>query len=233
LLGHAHAEPRRVGVSGLSGGGWQTITISSLDTRVTLANPVAGYSSFRTRVHNFSDLGDSEQTPSDLATVADYDHLTAMMAPRGLLLTYNVKDDCCFASAHAMPSLLAAARPVYRLYSREDRLNTHINQDPGTHNFLLDNRQALYRAIGDQFFAMSDDYKKDEIPSENEVKTAEQLKIEIPKDNADFHSLAVALMKDLPHDSALPTDKAAVTSWRRDRAKQLAAVVKPKQYDVQ
>jgi hypothetical protein len=233
LLGHKHADPQRVCVSGLSGGGWQTIIISSLDTRVTLANPVAGYSSFHTRVQHFSDLGDSEQTPSDLATVADYDHLTAMMAPRGLLLTYNSKDQCCFASGHAMPSLLAAARPVYRLYGREERLNSHINQDPGTHNFLLDNRQALYRIIGDQFFARSDDYKKDEIPSEKEVKTAEQLQVELPKDNASFHSLAQALMKDLPRDAALPADKPAALSWQRDRAKQLAEVVKAEPYKVQ
>src|SRR5262249_54426755 len=74
LLAHKNADPKRVAVSGLSGGGWQTIIISSLDTRVTLANPVAGYSSFLTRIKHFKDLGDSEQTPCDLGTVADYTH---------------------------------------------------------------------------------------------------------------------------------------------------------------
>jgi hypothetical protein len=87
LLSLEHADPARVAVSGLSGGGWQTIIISALDPRVTLANPVAGYSSFRTRVRHLKDLGDSEQTPCDLATVADYNHLTAMLAPRPTLLT--------------------------------------------------------------------------------------------------------------------------------------------------
>ena len=49
----------------------------------TLANPVAGYSSFRVRIRDhFKDLGDSEQTPCDLATLADYTHLTALRAPR-------------------------------------------------------------------------------------------------------------------------------------------------------
>ena len=37
LLAHPNADPKRVGVAGLSGGGWQTIVISSLDKRVTLA----------------------------------------------------------------------------------------------------------------------------------------------------------------------------------------------------
>src|SRR3954468_2179747 len=38
LLEHKNADPERVEVSGLSGGGWQTIFISSLDTRVKLSN---------------------------------------------------------------------------------------------------------------------------------------------------------------------------------------------------
>ncbi len=86
--------------------------------------------------------------------------------------------------------------------------------------------------MGDHFFARSDDYKKDEIPSDKEVKKAEQLQVELPKDNANFHSLAVGLMKDLPRGAALPTDKAAALNWRRDRAKQLGDVVKTHQYHV-
>jgi hypothetical protein len=114
LLSLPHADPERVAVSGLSGGGWQTIFISGLDERVTLANPVAGYSSFLTRARYPSDLGDTEQTPCDMATVLDYKHLTAMRAPRPTLLTYNSKDDCCFASGHALPPLVDAARPILR-----------------------------------------------------------------------------------------------------------------------
>ena len=66
-------------MTGLSGGGWQTIILSALDTRVALANPVAGFSSYVTRAQwPDKDLGDSEQTPSDLASIADYTHLTAL-----------------------------------------------------------------------------------------------------------------------------------------------------------
>ena len=135
LVDHPHADVERVAMAGLSGGGWQTILFSSLDRRVTLSNPVAGYSSYKTRVQYFSDLGDSEQTPTDLAMACDYAHLTAMRAPRPTLLTYNAKDDCCFASAHALPPLLDAARPIYELAGVASRLRSHVNEDPGTHNF--------------------------------------------------------------------------------------------------
>jgi dienelactone hydrolase len=198
LLAHEHADPRRVAVTGLSGGGWQTIFISSLDPRVTLTNPVAGYSSFLTRDRHFSDLGDSEQTPCDLATVVDYAHLTAMMAPRPTLLTFNAKDDCCFAAGHALPPLQAAAGPIFRLFGKPGNLAAHVNFDPGTHNYFLDNRQACYQMMADAWSDLGTVYNPREIPSDGEVRTAEALNVELPSDNADFHHLAVALSKSLP-----------------------------------
>ncbi len=205
LLALPKADPARVAVSGLSGGGWQTITISSLDTRVTLCNPVAGYSAFSTRAEFGSDLGDSEQTPNDLATVADYTHLTAMMGGRAALLTYNAKDNCCFAADHALPSLLDAAEPIFKLYNQPERLRSHINTDPGTHNFEIDNRQAFYGMVGDIFFAGDSTFTATEIPCENEVKKQAELDVPLPADNLDFHQLAVAASQNLPHDPTQAT----------------------------
>lgn len=202
LLSLDHADPARVAVSGLSGGSWQTITISALDPRVTLTNPVAGYSSFRTRVRHLKDLGDSEQTPSDLATVADYSHFTAMMAPRPTLLTFNAKDNCCFESNYALQPLLEAAQPVFHLLGAESNLRAHVNHDPGTHNFGIDNRQAFYRMIGDHFFPDDLSYDAREIPGGSEVKKAEELAVELPKNNATFATVARTLAADLPRAGA-------------------------------
>jgi len=199
LLSHENADPERVAVSGLSGGGWQTIFISSLDTRVKLANPVAGYSSFRTRLNHFRDLGDSEQTPCDLATVADYDHLTAMLAPRGALLTYNAKDDCCFEAGYALPPLVEIALPAYGLFNKKTSLRSHVNHEPGTHNYDKDNREAFYRVIGDLFYAGDKSYRVDEIPCAGEIKNKQELAVVMPAENANFHTLALALSKNLPH----------------------------------
>ncbi len=233
LLSLAHADSERVAVTGLSGGGWQTIFISAFDKRVTLTNPVAGYSSFLTRTEHFSDLGDSEQTPCDLATVTDYAHMTAMMAPRATLLTFNATDNCCFAAGHALPPLLNAAAPVFRLYGQEARLQSHVNTDPGTHNYLRDNREAFYRMVGETFFKGDAAYSAKEIPSDTEVKSAEILDVELPVDNVSLQSLALSLSKTLPNRAELPITEAqgVARTWRDEGRKRLRDLVRTRQYE--
>ncbi|MCA9038798.1 MAG: acetylxylan esterase [Planctomycetaceae bacterium] len=201
LLNHEHADPERVAVAGLSGGGWQTIYISSLDERVTLSNPVAGYSSFFTRVDAPSDLGDSEQTPNDMASIADYLHLTALRAPRPTLLTKNDQDQCCFKASHALPPLLEVARPLYQLYGKGENLRSHINIVPGTHNFERDNREQLYAMFGNFFYADDTSFSPVEIECASELKTAEELFVPLPEGNRDFNVIAKELAASLPMKS--------------------------------
>ncbi len=226
LLSLENADPARVGVAGLSGGGWQTIVISALDPRVTLSNPVAGYSSFITRGKNFSDLGDSEQTPVDLAETADYSHLTALMAPRPTLLTYNLNDNCCFKADHALPPLLDAGRPFFQLYGKNDNLRYHVNAEPGDHNFQKENREALYQMIGLHFFGGDKSFDPTEIPSEKELKTADDLRVEVPETNADFHTLAIDIAGSLPLEAGLPDALPDVEEFQSTRRQKLAVTVR-------
>ena len=223
LLAHPNADPDRVAVAGLSGGGWQTIFISSLDERVKLANPVAGYSSFKTRARHGKDLGDSEQTPNDLAVYADYTHLTAMLADRAALLTNNAYDRCCFTAGHALPPLIDAAAPIFGLLDRRDYLRTHINHKPGSHNFGVDNRQQLYRFMGDVFYPGDTSFDALEIPSEAEVKSYDDLVVPLPEDNHSFNSIALGLMKDLPKPQ---------TGSPAEQRKRLLEIIHAKDYTV-
>ena len=232
LLAHEHVHLAKVAATGLSGGGWQAIFLGSLDPRVELTAPVAGYSSFLTRSRFGSDLGDSEQTPVDLATVTDYALMTAMLAPRAALLIFNAKDNCCFAADHALGPLVEAAAPIYRLFGRESNLRTHVNQNPGTHNYLKDNREAFYKMVGDQFFPGQADDSTEEIPSDAEIKTFDQLKVSLPPDQATLHSLAMALGRDLPRDAALPLEKPAALAWQAARRELLAEVVRYHGYTI-
>lgn len=233
LLKHPQADSYRVAVAGLSGGGWQTIFISGLDPRVTLANPVAGYSSYLTRVRNGSDLGDSEQTPCDLGKYVDYIHLTAMRAPRATLLTFNAHDNCCFAAGHALPPLLASCRPVYSLFGETDRLVSHVNHVPGDHNFGQDNREAFYRAVGAFFFDGSKDLDAKEIACEpSEIKSLEELLVSVPENNVTFTSLAKSLAEKLPRADEPPAEKSAKQDWQTRRRQRLAELVDARSFDI-
>ncbi len=233
LLAHEHADPNRVAVAGLSGGGWQTIFISSLDERVTLSDPVAGYSSFRTRARFPSDLGDSEQTPVDLAVAADYAQLTAMRAPRPTLLTFNLKDQCCFASPHALPPLMDAALPIFKLYDRADSLRWHVNEDPGTHNFEKDNRQALYRMFQDFFYKDDPNFSAEEISCESELKTFDELQVEVPDGSETLHSLAIKVSQSLPLWTEIPAGDSELAAWRTLKRRELRRLLRVRDWHVQ
>ena len=65
-----------MGVTGLSGGGWQTITLSSLDPRVLVSIPVAGYVNLQGRLERLpEEPGDIEQNPTDFLRRAGLHHI--------------------------------------------------------------------------------------------------------------------------------------------------------------
>ncbi len=233
LLAHKNTDASRVAVTGLSGGSWQTIIISSLDTRVKLANPVAGYSSYLTRAQwPEPDLGDSEQTPTDLASVADYTHLTGMLAPRPALLTHNSRDNCCFRADYAVSPLLVAGRPIYALFGKPDNLRYHINYDDG-HNYGQDNREAFYRMLRDFFFAGSPSFSIQDIPVEKEIRTRQQLDSPLPADNLSFHQIAMNLSRQLPRRPELPPDRRAASGWQESARAKLRGIVRAYDFPVE
>ncbi len=231
-LAHPHAYATRVGIAGLSGGGWQTIVLASLDERITLANPVAGYTSMLNRTQFSRDVGDCEQFPTDLCTVADYTHLTALVAPRPLLLTYNAQDNCCFLPDSTLPLLENAARPIYALQGADNHFRTHINREPGTHNFQRDNREALYRLVRDFFYSGNNEWNASDIPiDETELKTSDQLLVPLPPNNATLHSLALQLSDSLPRGMDIPTKKEDSAVWQTSARQRLREIVHLPHYE--
>jgi cephalosporin-C deacetylase-like acetyl esterase len=201
LLAHPQADPRRVAVTGLSGGGWQTIVISALDPRVRLAAPVAGYTSLRARVHVPEDIGDLEQAPPDMATVLDYQHLTAMLAPRPVLQILNESDDCCFATARARPVIVDAIRPTYAAFGAAENLQTHSNRNPGTHNYDADNRAQFYRFLNRHFNLGA---PETDIHGPRDVRPETELSVGLPAGQMTLPELARRRAEELEPGRRIP-----------------------------
>src|SRR5262249_1475545 len=108
---------------------------------------------------------------------------------------------------------------------------SHVNHDPGTHNYLLDNRQAFYRMVADAFYHGDSTFSAKEVPSDGEVKSEKALNIPLPDDNISLHSLAKSLSKSLPRSAELPSDRDSARSWRDERRQVLRKVVRPGTFD--
>src|SRR5258708_19193542 len=81
-------DTARLGMTGLSGGGWQTIVLSSTDDRVAVSAEVAGFGSFAFNIAHARDADEIEENATDLNWGSDSTFLVAIRAPRPTLLIH-------------------------------------------------------------------------------------------------------------------------------------------------
>jgi len=226
LYDHPRVDRNRLAVTGLSGGGWQTITLSSLDERVKVAVEVAGFSPTRTKVEvkNYGDFGDVEQNATDFLDGQDYTHLAAMMAPRPTLFSHNAEDDCCFRAPVVKPLIYDGIKPFFKLYGKENDFQWHENRDPGNHNYQLDNRLQTYLFLS-KYFNLPP--ITSEIPVGQEIKSYDELVVGLPKDNLTILGLARKIGKEITRQP-VPSDAAERTLWAGSERQALAKVTRYK-----
>jgi dienelactone hydrolase len=224
LVEHPKVDPRRLGVTGLSGGGWQTIVLAALDERVAVAVEVAGFGSLQSNISRPIDTDEVEEDPTDLTDGQDYTHLAALRAPRPTLLIHNAEDTCCFRAALVKPYIYDGIRPFFELYGAEGAFAWHENRDPATHNYQLDNRQTAYRFFT-QHFGLP--IAEDEIPSGAEIKTYEELAVGVPQDNLTILGLARKLAGSIKREPA-PTEPAVREAWAASERAKLREVIRYK-----
>ncbi len=224
LAAHPNVDRNRIGMTGLSGGGWQTIVLSALDERVRVSNPVAGFSSLRTRVEarHYGDLGDVEQSATDFLDEADYTHLAAMMAPRPTLLTYNAEDECCFRAGLVRPLIHDRIQPFFKLFGKDSHFAWYENRDPADHNYQLDNRLAAFRFFSEHFGLPAIDRENQIAP---EVRSYDELVVSLPQDNLTLLGLAQKLGREIVRDP-IPSEPAAHATWSSAERARLENVVR-------
>ena len=222
LSGLQKVDTTRIGVTGLSGGGWQTVMLSALDPRVAVEVEVAGIGSRESNLTHPLDTDETEADAPDLMQNQDYPELLALRAPRPTLEIHNATDSCCFRAPLVKPYLYDQVKPFFQLYGASGDLAWSENLYPGTHNYQLDNRQQAYRFFSANFKLPVLD---GEIYSDDEIRTSQELAIGVPVDNLTFVTLARKLAQQIQREPS-PEDRTAHRVWSKIEREKLESVVR-------
>lgn len=197
LYNNPNVDRSRIAVTGLSGGGYQTIVLSSLDPRVEVSIPVAGFDSLNGRLQRLpGEPGDYEQLAPGLLDGQGYQTFVAIRAPKPTLEINNAEDSCCFRAPLVKPDIYDAIKPFYALYGKQDALQFYEGTQVSAHNYQRDDRQQAYRFLS-KWFNLPD--KPDEIPVEKYVKSYTELASGVPADNLTVLGLARAFASKIQH----------------------------------
>jgi dienelactone hydrolase len=223
LYNDPDVDRSRIGVTGLSGGGWQTIILSSLDERVVVSVPVAGYVSLKGRAERLPDEpGDIEQNATDLVTGQDYSTFTAMRAPRPTLLINTAEDNCCFRAPLVRPYIYDAVKPFFHFYGRDGDFEFFEETQISAHNYGPGSRENAYRFFAKHFQLSASDQ---EITVGAELKTYSELAGGLPQDNLTILGLARKFASEIKRPE-VPSDPAARAAWSSFQRENLRKVVR-------
>ncbi|MES2693568.1 MAG: acetylxylan esterase [Verrucomicrobiota bacterium] len=143
LLSLDGADPKRVGVSGESGGGTQSFVLAALDPRVTLSAPVVMVSSY---------FFGGCHCESGLPIHRSADHfvnnamIAALFAPKPLLVVSDGKDWTQHVPQIEYPFL----QKIYGYYGA-GALVTNVHLADEGHDYGPSKRAALYRFVAEKF----------------------------------------------------------------------------------
>jgi dienelactone hydrolase len=128
----------RLGITGASGGGNQSMYAGALDERFGAVGPVCSLGTYQAYLHAACCV--CEVLPGALRFCEEGDVL-GLTAPRSLLVINATKDAFQFSPGEAEKSV-ARAQKVYRLFGAEERLRHAIFESPHDYNRAM--REAMY-----------------------------------------------------------------------------------------
>jgi dienelactone hydrolase len=138
LQSRPEVDPERIGVTGTSGGGNQTMYLGAVDDRLKCVVPACSVGTYQAYLGAACCM--CEVTPAALTYTEEWG-LLAMVAPRALMLINATRDAFQFSVGEAKKSL-TAARKIYGLYGKSDHARHAIFESK--HDYNRPMREAMY-----------------------------------------------------------------------------------------
>jgi dienelactone hydrolase len=113
-------DMKRVGLTGISGGGAMSWYIPAVDDRIAVTAPVCGTITYGSQAANWRAFGQCDCIYTMNSTRIDHPSIAALIAPRPLLICSGEKDsDFPPDGYHAVYN---AGREIYQLYGKADQI---------------------------------------------------------------------------------------------------------------
>jgi dienelactone hydrolase/pimeloyl-ACP methyl ester carboxylesterase len=140
LLTRKEVDPKRVGVTGCSGGGTMTTWLCGVDRRWTMAAPSCFVTTFARNCENELPADTEQCPPKALALGLDHCDFLAAMAPQPIVLLTKEGD---FFDIRGSEKAYERLRRLYGLLGAED--NISLFTEAGGHGYSQKSREAMYR----------------------------------------------------------------------------------------
>jgi dienelactone hydrolase len=140
LLTRPEVDPKRVGVTGNSGGGTMTTWLCGLEDRWAMAAPGCFVTTFRRNLENELPADTEQCPPKALALHLDHADFLAALAPKPVLILAKEKD---YFDVRGSEEAYARLKRLYALLGAEDNVGLFVG--PTAHGYTQENREAMYR----------------------------------------------------------------------------------------
>jgi dienelactone hydrolase len=139
LLSRKEVDPKRIGITGGSGGGMQTAIIGALDDRIYAAAPERWITSFTRLLETIGPQDADQDLPNEIGSGLDQADFLEIRAPKPTLMVTVSRD---FFSPQGSIETAKEVRRIYKAYGKPE--NFAMVKNDGTHHSNEKNREARY-----------------------------------------------------------------------------------------
>ncbi|MEA2063262.1 MAG: acetylxylan esterase [Gemmatimonadota bacterium] len=150
LISRPEVDPKRIGITGNSGGGTLSAYIAALDSRVTAAVPSCYITSWRRLWESIGPQDAEQNLLPFIGSGLDFSDYIIAFAPKPYLINSAIQD---FFPIRGTRETYAEAKHIYKLLGAGDKLEL-FEADDG-HGYTKPRRESAYRWLGTHLLGLS------------------------------------------------------------------------------